>query len=116
LLRSDPFSAFVFMHGDPEAADADRTLLVTGPVVDLTDTRLDLGANALVRVEGDSVFQATAPSGGGIVRLNGGSLIADTLISGDGNPNIILMAVTLLDVTGASVMLRALTESTGDMN
>jgi hypothetical protein len=76
-----------------------------GPVLDLTNSSLDLGSQPVVALQGGSTFTTTA---GPIIRINGGSLTADSLGSTDGNGNTWNLTGTLLDLTNATVQLRKL--------
>ncbi len=76
-----------------------------GPVLDLTNSTLDLGSQPVVKLLGGSTF---ATDVGPVIRVSGGSLTADSLGSTDGNGNTWNLTGTLLDLTNATVQLRKL--------
>ena len=85
------------------------SLSVGGPVLDMTNTDLALGARPLVRLDGGSRLVVT---GGPAVRLSGGSLSADALLTTDGSRNTIDISGILLDLAdNATVTLNRLGES-----
>jgi hypothetical protein len=76
---------------------------MTVPLVELSNTSVNVGG-ALVRLEGGSALQ----SGG--VKLTGGSLTANTLLSTDGASNSVAVAGSVLDLTNATATLQTLAD------
>ncbi|MDO8479941.1 MAG: hypothetical protein Q7W02_27850 [Candidatus Rokubacteria bacterium] len=76
---------------------ADQTI----PFVDLSNATVNVNG-ALVRLEGGSILQ----SGG--VKVTGGSLTADSLLSTDGSGNTIAIGGTFFDLSNTTATLRTL--------
>ncbi len=123
VLTAAPNAPFVHVIGATAPLSANQNpgaLVVRGSLVDLMNSPLDLGSNALVQLDDHAVFTNTtllqdgtlANAGGPVVRVNGGSLNAAALIQGNGNGNTALLQGTLLDVTNASVTLGTLEATT----
>jgi hypothetical protein len=84
---------------------------VTAPVLDLTNSTLDLGSQSVVKLLGESTFQTDA---GPIIRVSGGSLTADSLGAADAAENAWELTGTVLDLTNTTVNLRVMgTEPSG---
>lgn len=84
---------------------------VTAPVLDLTNSTLDLGSQPVIKLLGGSTFKTDA---GPIIRVSGGSLTADALGSSDGTGNTWDLTGTVLDLTNTTVHLRVMgTEPSG---
>ena len=84
---------------------------LTAPVLDLTNSTLDLGSQPVVKLLGASTFETDA---GPIIRVSGGSLTADALGSSDGAENTWDLTGTVLDLTNTTVHLRVMgTEPSG---
>src|SRR5262249_12145859 len=75
------------------------TVTIGGPLLDATSTFLTL-AGAVLQIGGGSHFTSTA---GPLVKLTGGGLTADSLVRLVGEGNVVHLAGTLLDATGATV-------------
>ena len=83
------------------------TLSAAGSFLDLTNVDLDLGSQVLARIEGGSTFKSTA---GPAVKISGGSLKADALVTTDGAGNTLDFTGTILDLTDTTVTVRTLGE------
>jgi hypothetical protein len=78
---------------------------LAGPVLDLTNSTLDLGSQPVFKLLGGSTFATDA---GPIIRVNGGSLTADALGITDGAENTWDLTGTILDLTNTTVHLRVM--------
>ena len=83
------------------------TLSAAGSFLDLTNVNLDLGTQVLARIEGGSTFKNTA---GPVIKISGGSLKADALVTTDGAGNTLDITGTILDITDTTVTVRTLGE------
>ena len=94
-------SPFIHLnHGTLTSAESlldlkDSVITLTGPIANLTNT------------------STLKNSAGPVIKLSGGALTADALISTDGLGNTLELSGTLLDITNATVALRTLIETSG---
>jgi hypothetical protein len=76
-------------------------LTLVGPLLDLTNTAVNI-TGALVRLEGGSLLQSDG------VKVTGGSLTADALVSTDGLGNTLTVRGTALDLANTTATLGTL--------
>jgi len=81
------------------------SLISGGSLMDLTNLTLDLGSNPLIQIAGASTLQNTS---GPLVKITGGSLTADALVTSDNSGNTFNLTGTILDLTDTSVTLNTL--------